>query len=78
MDTEIGWQATSNEVGESIEGRFSGCLQSHQCYVGRWSCNIQLKNEDDIHVLNKIVRDIDFSIVPTSSDTKEALRTELH
>ncbi len=73
MDSEIKGQATSNEFGELIGGRFSGCLKCHQCYVGLWSCNIQLKNEDDICLLNKIVRDVDFSILPTSNDTKESL-----
>ncbi len=73
MDTEIDGQVASNNFGTLIEGRFGGCLKCHQCYVGLWSCNIQLINEDDIHVLNKIVRDIDLSILPTSSDTKKSL-----
>ena len=38
-----------------------------------WSCNIQLKNEDDICSLTNLVRDIDFNILPTSNDTKESL-----
>ncbi len=73
MDTEIDGQVASNNFGTLIEGRFGGCLKCHQCYVGLWSCNVQLINEDDIHVLNKIVRDIDLSILPTSSDTKKSL-----
>ena len=40
MDSEIDGQATPNAFGELIEGRFSGCLKCHQCYVGLWSCNI--------------------------------------
>ena len=70
IDSEIEGQVTSNEFGELIRGRFSGCLKCHQCYVVLWSCNIQLKNEDDICLLNKLVRDIDFSLLPTSNDTK--------
>ena len=73
MDSEIEGQDTSNEFGELIEGRFSGCLKCHQCYVGLWSCNIILKNEDDLCVLDKLVKDIDSSILPTSNDTKESL-----
>ncbi len=64
---------TPNEFHELIKGRFIGCLQCHQCYVSLWSCNIQLINEDDIHVLSKIVKDINFSNLPTSSDTRDAL-----
>ena len=73
MDSEIDGIATPNAFGELIEGRFRGCLKCHQCYVGLWSCNIQLKNEDDICSLTKLMRDIDFNILPTSDDTKESL-----
>ena len=38
-----------------------------------WSCNIGLKNEDDICVLNKLVKDIDFRSLSASNDTKESL-----
>ena len=41
--------------------------------MGLWSCNIQVKNEYDIIVLNKIVEDIDFSLIPKSNDSKEYL-----
>ena len=73
MDTDIKGQVTPNEFGELIKGRFSSCLKCHQCYVSLWSCNIQLKKDDDVHVLSKIVKDINFSILPTSSDTREGL-----
>lgn len=34
IDSEVEREATSNEFGELIEGRFSGSLKCHQCYVG--------------------------------------------
>ena len=58
-DHEIHGQQISNQFGELLEGRLSGCLKCHMHFVGLWSCSIQVKNEYDVTVLNKIVEDID-------------------
>lgn len=51
VDSEsCGW-ASSNEFGELMKGRFSGCLVS-SVLCTLWSENVLLKNEYDISVMN--------------------------
>jgi hypothetical protein len=71
--SQIHGQQLSNHFGELLEGKYSDCLKCHQCYVGLWSCIIQVKNQYDITLLNKIAEDIDSNLLPKSGDSKESL-----
>ena len=76
-DCNINGDTCSKEYGVLIEGRFGCCQRCHLCHVGLWSCNIKLKNNFDILVLNKILEDIDSSILPCLHDDKISLLSRI-
>ena len=76
-DRNIDGDTCPKEYGELIEGRFGACQRCHLCHVGLWSCNIKLNNNFDILVLNKILEDIDSSILPHLHDDKKSLLSRI-
>jgi hypothetical protein len=72
-DDEINGECNGDTFGVLVDGRFNGCLQCNNCHVGLWSCNIRVMKTADKKSLEKVMQDLDESLIPNIFDDKESL-----